>query len=379
MSDKGDKNMRALQAQKLEALGQFAGGIAHDFNNILSIIEGYAGIAEKDLAAGRLSSDLLKKIMAAAQRGAGLTRQLLAFSRQKVGVDERLDLVRELREMQVMLKPLLGAAVMLNMSLHDAPVWIWACRDHLTQIVLNLALNARDAMPQGGVLSIACAPHRLTVADNGAGIADDILPRIFDPFFSTKALGRGTGLGLSVVHGIAEQMGARIAVATMRGQGTRFDIDFSPADSIDIPVAVQQRAGLPSLKDRTILLAEDEPELRDVLGIIFAGMEMKVLEASNANQALDLQRRHAGGIDFLLTDIVMPGMDGVALAQQFRAERSETNIIYMSGYPAVAVPPGADFIQKPLSADMVRAVLQRALERRDERLLNGDAQDDDLQ
>ncbi len=369
-----DTDIKA-QAQKLESLGRFAGGMAHDFNNILSIIEGYAAIAVRQLQEGTLDAAQLQKIMASTQRGAGLTRQLLAFARQKIAVTEKLDLAREVRELQVLLHPLLGETIRLHLRLSPAPVWVKASRDHLAQILLNLALNARDAMPQGGVLSIICENHGLSVIDSGHGITPDVMPRIFDPFFTTKKAGQGTGLGLSVVYGIVGQLNAKISVASQNGHGTRVDISFPP---VDAPVHLLRPAVKDiSLKGRTILVAEDEPELRDVLAVVFAGMEMKVLTASNGNHALQVQRDYGGSIDFLMTDVVMPEMDGVTLAPLFHAARPETNVIYMSGYPFVEIPAGADFIAKPFRENMVLEVLKRALERRDKRLKNAAEDDSD--
>jgi two-component system cell cycle sensor histidine kinase/response regulator CckA len=234
---------RLAQRQKLEALGQFAGGIAHDFNNILSIIEGYTHIAARQLKDGTLTPEQLHKILLSTQRGAGLTRQLLSFGRQKIATEEKTDLVDALRQIHVLLRPLLGESVELLMTAPEEPVWINASQDLLTQIILNLAINARDAMPGGGQLGIICMLCQqrnlpsilrdkyagvsfvhLSVIDGGAGIPPDILPRIFDPFFTTKDIGKGTGLGLSVVYGVVDQLKGVIEVSSVVGEGTSFDI-----------------------------------------------------------------------------------------------------------------------------------------------------------
>ncbi|MDE1153813.1 MAG: ATP-binding protein [Micavibrio sp.] len=364
-----------VQAQKLEALGGFAGGIAHDFNNILSIIEGYAHVA---LHQGGADVVTLQKILSATQRGAGLTRQLLAFSRQKIGMEQVIDLSAAVQEQEVLLRPLLGANIRLHMTPAPAPLYVTASTDFITQILLNLALNARDAMPDGGTLAITCKTFRgqarLTVADSGSGIAATVLPRIFDPFFTTKPQGAGTGLGLSVVHGIVTQLGGRIAVDGNNGAGARFDIDLPLATAPLVTTTGGVAPHPTGLEGRTVLIAEDEPELLSILGIIFSDFDMKVLTASNGNDALEMQRHFKGTIDFLLTDVIMPGMDGPTLGQLFAAERPASNIIYMSGYPFMdlrlqtPLPPDADFIPKPLRESKILDILRRALERRDARL-----------
>ncbi len=363
-----------IQKRKLEALGRFAGGIAHDFNNILSIIEGYTQVALTKAAAGTVTAADLEKILNLTQRGAGLTRQLLAFSRQKVDPAGKINLAAALRDQRVLLTPLLGSTIRLHLNLPPRGVWVMASADFVTQIILNLALNARDAMPRGGSLSITLETTgqeaRLIVADSGDGIAPAHLPRIFEPFFTTKEQGKGTGLGLSVVYGIVEQLGGSIHAQSTPGQGTRFDITLP---LVQAPAAIAP-PDKHEFKDRTILIAEDEPELRDVLAVIFTGMEMKVLTAGNGNEAMDVQHRFKGRIDFLLTDVVMPGMDGVTLGEMFAKDRPDSNVIYMSGYPfmdsrvARPLPADADFLPKPLRDSKIREILHRALERRDARL-----------
>ena len=385
---------RSVQLKKLEALGQFAGGIAHDFNNILSIIEGHTHIAVKQLNQGTLTPEQLQKILKSTQRGAGLTRQLLSFGRQKVDVEEKTNLAEALRQQHVLLRPLLGETIQLFMTVPEETVWLNATPDQLTQITLNLALNARDAMPDGGELAIMCMacqkkniPQalrakypdtsfiRLSIVDSGTGIPPEILPRIFDPFFTTKDAGKGTGLGLSVVYGVVEQLKGFIEVSSVPGEGTSFDIYLPltspPADSV---IAKKSLAASEGLAGKTILIAEDEPELRDLLSEMFKDMKMEVLTAGNGNQALVVQDDYDGDIDFLLTDVVMPGMDGVKLSEMFRSVRPDSSIVFMSGYPFmdgrkdILVPEGEPFISKPLQEDKIRQILERALQRRKERL-----------
>jgi CheY-like chemotaxis protein len=381
------EELQTLQAQKLEALGHFAGGIAHDFNNILSIIEGYTHIALRQMREGTLTPLQLEKILASTQRGAGLTRQLLAFARQKVDIESTASLTDTLRQQQVLLKPLLGETVHLHLTLPAEDVWVKLSGDQITQIVLNIALNARDAMPQGGDLVILChkvslseGPFvRMTFVDSGAGISKDVLPRIFDPFFTTKSPTKGTGLGLSVVHGIVNQAGGKIEARSKPGEGTTFQVYLPFALT---PAATPSPEGpeflLSSLEGKTILIAEDEPELLDVLAFMMSDMKMKVLTASNGNHALRVQEAYKGTIDFLLTDVVMPEMDGVHLGGLFETLRPDTNVVYMSGYPFLdggrnwKLPSDASFISKPMQEGNIRLILERALQRRDERIKGED-------
>lgn len=389
-----DKKTDDIQphAQKLEALGQLAGGIAHDFNNILSIIEGYTEIALKHLEAGTLTPDQLERIRLSTARGAGLTRQLLAFGRQKIGIIDSMDLGAAVNNACILLHPLFGELVKLNITIPKTPLWVEAGEDHITQIILNLAINARDALPMGGDVAISCMSCgagslppavqakdsgegfiRLSVVDNGTGISPSIVPRIFEPFFTTKPRGQGTGMGLSVVYGIVDQLGGVIDVRTHPGGGTTMHVYLPAAKAPALRGAAQQTDVLPLLRGRTILVAEDEPELRDIIGVMLEGFEMKVMSAANGNQAMELQQMFRGEIDFLLTDVVMPEMDGVELGEVFAARRPDTNVIYMSGYPflkedrALNVPDTATFISKPLQEDSVRQVLERALLHRDAR------------
>lgn len=389
-----------LHLQKLEALGQFAGGIAHDFNNILSIVEGYTMRALREHEQGQLTPDLLRKILLATERGASLTRQLLAFARQGVDLDDTLSLNDGLLQQMVLLQPLLGENITLSMPQLDEAVYVRMTADQFTQVMLNLAINARDAMSGQGHLMVSArqvgaadvpailrhrmreaAYLRVSVSDNGDGIPAHILPHIFDPFFTTKSRAAdgkgngGTGLGLSVVYGIVDQIGGMIDVMSRVGEGTTFDIYLPLARAPELVfVDTQPETGaLTELAGKTIVLAEDEPELRDVLTLVLADLKMKVLPAANANEALRLQADFDGEIDFLLTDIVMPGMDGIKLSDLFAVERPHTNVVLMSGYPfldsggALNIPTGADFLAKPFREDRIKSILERALVRKAER------------
>lgn len=384
-----------LQPHKLEALGHFAGGIAHDFNNILSVIEGYATRGIRQAPAGEGAVEALHKILQSTERGAGLTRQLLAFARQNLDLMASVDVTTELARIEILLAPLLGENINLSLPRHTGQLYAQISPDRLTQIILNLAINARDAMEGRGHLRIgldAVDLARLTpaiqarlrgrtcihisVTDDGCGMTSDEIAHIFEPFFTTKRgrSGTGTGLGLSVVYGIVEQAGGAIAVKSQPGKGACFDVYLPQGEPPqDMMLTATPKKGA-SLAGRTIILAEDEPELRDVLSLMLQDMEMKVLPAANGNEALRLQDVYEGEIDFLLTDIVMPGINGVQLSDLFIRERPDTNVILMSGYPflqpgqSLPVPQDADFLPKPFRSDKIRQILERALSRKADRL-----------
>ncbi len=391
-----------LQLHKLEALGHFAGGIAHDFNNILSVIEGYATRGLRLAAKGDIPVDVLQKILLSTERGAGLTRQLLAFARQNLDLNASIEFGAEINRLQVLLEPLLSENITLVLPQVSSPLYVRLSVDRLTQIFLNLAVNARDAMCGHGeiritVRQVQCAEvpgsfrprvmesayARISVCDNGCGISAEELPHIFDPFFTTKRQqeNAGTGLGLSVVYGIVDQAGGFLDVRTQVGEGTCFDIYLPLAATPEVTLLDTNIYGNRQLAGRTILLAEDEPELRDVLSVMLQDMELKVLPAANGNEAMRLQDTYDGEIDFLLTDIVMPGINGVQLSDLFIAERPDANVVLMSGYPflesgrPLPVPEGTDFIAKPFRGNKIREILERALTRKATRLQR-ESQDD---
>jgi len=398
------------QIKKLESLGQFAGGIAHDFNNILSIIEGYVHIAIRKMERGELEKEDLEKILKSTERGAGLTQQLLSFGKMKVDVEDKINLAEALRDFHVLLRPVLGDTINLYMTMPEYPVWINISNDQVTQILLNLSINARDAMPNGGDLSILFTPCKdeyvpkflkkrhpdvefvkINVTDTGQGIPQSIFDKIFDPFFTTKTKSNGSGLGLSVVYGIVNQLGGGIEISSKVGHGTCFSIYLpiaeSPTNKEVFPTDISGMAegddkttirinnlSTSELKNKTILIAEDEPELRCLLEYMFKEMEMNVLSARNGNDALLVQDEYDDDIDFLLTDVVMPEMNGIKLGELFGSVRPNSEVIYMSGYPFIdgrddlGIPKDAIFINKPLRENKIKKILERAMERRRERL-----------
>jgi two-component system cell cycle sensor histidine kinase/response regulator CckA len=373
-----------LQSKKLEAIGQLAGGVAHDFNNILSIIEGYSRLAENGIKKGEDISESIKKIRGAVQRGSGLTRQLLTFGKHRIAADRVVNLCAVLRDVEALLYPLMGARVDLTVDVPREALCVETTPDEISQIVMNLAVNARDAMPDGGEVrvSLSClSPAEklalgkdaermdgdivcLRVSDSGTGMDAATLEKIFDPFFTTKEQGKGTGLGLSLVYGLVRQMKGWVDVTSKVGSGTNFSIYLprSRKSVEDDAGSLEQVAG-GDLAGKTILVAEDEPDLLAVMQATLHEMGMKVLCAKDGDEAIVLQDEFDGKIDFLLTDVVMPGMSGLHLAELMREARPETEIVYMSGYPvrgevaSVEIPEDSVFLAKPVPPEKLRVAL----------------------
>jgi two-component system cell cycle sensor histidine kinase/response regulator CckA len=388
--NRAEAERRALEkqlqeAERLETLGRLAGGVAHDFNNLLAVIISYAGFVAEDAAEPAVRADA-EQIQAAAYRAEALTRQLLIFSQREVTQPEALDLNVAIADIRSLLSTSLGAEVDLRIDLAAAPAVIVADRGQVGQVLLNLAVNARDAMPEGGTLTIGTgladldagyarlhpdvSPGRyvqLTVSDTGAGMSAEVAACIFEPFFTTKPLGHGTGLGLSTVHGIVTQAGGSVNVESMEGTGTTFRIYF-PAVSTDAPAVPPVPAAGAGEHETTILVVDDEPAVLAVTARILRKNGYATLEAGGYEKALSL----AASQDFqlLLTDSVMPGMSGATLAERIAEFRPRVPVLHMSGYNAGTLSPERiregelAFVQKPFTAqallDKVRAVLGSA-------------------
>jgi PAS domain S-box-containing protein len=360
------------QAQKMEVLGQLSGGIAHDFNNTLMVLSGSAELLEKSLPANSSSSRYVDQIRRTVERAAAITKQLLAFSRKQVLDITPIDLHEVLTDSEFMLPRLLGADVQLTFQHQAAHSWIRADAAQLEQAIANLAINARDAMPNGGLVTIStrnafslpegeCAEREgsaesgwvvLEVQDTGTGMDEETRAHIFEPFFTTKPEGKGTGLGLPTVYGIVCQFGGHIYVHSRLEEGTRFSIYFpqqNPPQSM--PQTIVRAANAEAEQQLTILLADDEPSLRGAIAEYLRGVGYRVLESQSAEDALELARDHSGCIDVLLTDIVMPGLRGTELAREVQQLCPDVHVIYISGYaqslPEAQVPRGAVFLQKP--------------------------------
>jgi signal transduction histidine kinase/ActR/RegA family two-component response regulator len=377
-------------AQRLEAIGTLAGGVAHDFNNLLTAINGYATMALEDLQAGDPLREDLEEIRNAGQRAADLTRQLLAFGRRQVLTPEALDPSVVVGGIQKMLGRIIGEHVHLVTNLQP-DVWpIRADRGQVEQVLVNLAVNARDAMPDGGRLAVSTAnvrvseaearrhPEgapgnfvRLRVEDTGLGMSQEVLARVFEPFFTTKAQGKGTGLGLSTVYGIVRQSHGFVGVTSAPGAGTTFDV-YLPRDTADrLPAAPGQEEDPGTLAaGEVVLVVEDEEQVRSLVVSQLTARGYAVLSAADGREALRVAESRTEPIDVLLADVVMPRMSGPELARLLQRAHPETVVIFMSGYAEEAVlaqgSPGAggDFIGKPFAVDALAARIRQLLARK---------------
>jgi PAS domain S-box-containing protein len=376
------------QAQKMEAVGRLAGGIAHDFNNLLTAISGFSDFALGTLEDEHPVREDIVEIQRAVERAATLTGQLLAFSRRQVQRRKVLDLADAVGDLEPMLARLIGEDVALVSVHEDGLGAVEADPGQVEQVILNLALNARDAMPRGGTVTLETAnvvvgddhcrrhvgarpgPHvTLSVSDTGEGIDADTLQHVFEPFFTTKEQGKGTGLGLATVYGIVEQSGGWVEVESEPGRGTSFRIYLPCVDGA--PAAeIRDADALASGGSETVLVVEDEPMVRSLARRALAERGYRVLEAEDGESALRISRRHAGPIHLLLSDVVMPGMSGADLSERFARVRPETAALFMSGYTAEALGPhgvladGVDFIAKPFTPDALAARVRAALDAR---------------
>ena len=375
------------QAQKMEAIGQLAGGVAHDFNNILTVIQGNACLLmDNGMKPGEISESA-RQILAAAERAANLTRQLLLFSRKQVMQPISLELNSVVGGMTKMLQRILGEDIVFHSQFAPDLPAIHADAGMIEQVLLNLAVNSRDAMPNGGRLLIAtscqvidearalqtagASPGRfvcLTVSDTGTGIDPEILPRIFEPFFTTKEVGKGTGLGLATVHGIVKQHHGWIEVKSEPGQGTAFHIWLPALDAGSATRQVKSTpAELPSGTE-TILFAEDEPSLRALVTNLLKRCGYKVIAAESGVAALALWREHKDKIQLLLTDLVMPGgVTGLKLAEMLHAEKPELRVVYTSGYSTelkqnTRLVDGVNYLQKPYAPAALARVIRGCLD-----------------
>ncbi|MCL4819141.1 MAG: PAS domain S-box protein [Vicinamibacteria bacterium] len=374
-----------LQAQKMEAVGRLAGGVAHDFNNLLGVISGYGEMVQRGLAEGSRERMKLAHVLAAAERGAALTRQLLAFSRRQVLEPTDVDLNQVIAEMEPLLRRLIGEDVELVTRLGSGVGAVRADRGQIEQVVMNLAVNARDAMVHGGRLEIetgegepavdagASSGHdrwvALTVIDNGHGMDEATRARVFEPFFTTKDPGKGTGLGLATVYGIVQQARGHISLETAPGCGARFRINLPRVDRANA-VATSQPSpdGAIPTGDESLLLVEDEESLRGVVHEILAGLGYSVMVAGNSLEALALAAGHTGQLHALITDVVMPGGGGRALAEQLCAARPGLKVLYVSGYTDDAIMHHGvrqhemNFLNKPFSADVLARRVREVLD-----------------
>lgn len=374
---------RLAQAQKMESVGRLAGGVAHDFNNLLTVINGYGQLVLDKLPASDPNLPHVREILKAGERAASLTRQLLAFSRKQVLEPKVINLNAIIAELCPMIERLAGESITIVTELDPSIEPVLADQHQMEQVVMNLALNARDAMPLGGTLLLKIFPAAdhatnrpganppgrytvLTVSDNGAGMDADTRQRAFEPFFTTKETGRGTGLGLSIVHGIIEQSNGFIEIESEPGKGTTFSI-YLPVTHLPPTKASQPLPGKHTKGQGTILVVEDKPEVRAFAVEVLTSSGYHVLSAGGSGEALLLAGQTPGSIDLLLTDVVMPVIDGKVLAARLRQARPGLRVLFMSGYtPDTAADVEAPddtsaFIEKPFGPAQLLEKIQSVL------------------
>jgi len=384
---RAEQEMKALeeqlrQSQKMEAIGRLAGGIAHDFNNLLTIIKGYSQLSLSELKEGHPLMENLEGIQKATDRATDLIRKILAFSRRQLMEMRVLDLNTLLMDLDKLLRRIIGEDIELVTVLAEDLGRVKVDPGQIEQVILNLSVNAKDAMPNGGKLTIETAneelddayarshlsviPGRyvmLSVSDTGVGMSPEVRERIFEPFYTTKEKGKGTGLGLSTVYGIVKQSGGNIWVYSEPGQGTTFKIylprEEEPLEEIREKVVKEEFLG----GSETVLVVEDEEEVRKLAVRILQNQGYKVLEASQGNEALSICEQHEEPIHLLVTDVVMPGMSGRDLSGRLTSLRPEIKTLYMSGHTNSAIihhgvlEPGVNLLQKPFTPEaLIRKV-----------------------
>jgi signal transduction histidine kinase/CheY-like chemotaxis protein len=382
---KSEEQLR--QAQKMEAVGRLAGGVAHDFNNLLGVILGYGEM----MLRGKLLDDVTRRrveqIQRAGERAATLTRQLLAFSRKQVIAPRPIDLGTLVTDAGKMLERVIGEDVALRIVAEPGLPTVLADPGQVEQVLMNLVVNARDAMPRGGVLTVTSArcfipetrQHAygklsrgsyvlLSVEDTGCGMDAGTQAQMFEPFFTTKDLGKGTGLGLSTVYGIVEQSGASLLVRSAPGQGSTFGIYFPTIDELPMVAEHQKPAAAAGRCTETVLLAEDDDSLRGLVREMLESEGYRVLTASSGPEALRIAEAEPGAIDILVTDVVMPAMGGHQLAEFLRSRRPGIRILFVSGYSDEAIEsrgellPGTQLLAKPFTPDEILRCLRGILD-----------------
>ncbi len=384
VTERRDLEEQLRQAQKMEAVGKLAGGVAHDFNNLLTAILGFATLAEEDVPADSTVRDALWQIRRSAEQAAILTRQLLAFGRRQILQPEVLDLNRVVSTVEPMLRRLIGEDITIVTELAADLPSLRADRSQLEQVLLNLAVNARDAMPTGGVLTIRTftatevGPRAdgdalpdgtyvaLEISDTGEGIEAQVLERIFEPFFTTKEFGRGTGLGLSMVYGIVKQSGGDVRVRTTPARGTTFTV-LLPAAGAPQTAAPPETAPA-NLQRARVLLVEDDEAVRDFVEEVLRTAGLDVMVAPGPAEALAMAARQSLTLDLLITDLVMPAMSGIELAERLSSLRPGIRVLFISGYPVEDIAArghrlnGLHCLAKPFTPGQLRQEVRVLLE-----------------
>jgi two-component system cell cycle sensor histidine kinase/response regulator CckA len=387
-----------LQAQKVEAIGRLAGGVAHDFNNILTVILGCSDLLLRQQGLGAASHKTAEEIRKAAERAAGLTRQLLAFSRKQMLEPKVLDLNQAVAQLEKMLRRLIGEDITIVTVPSSAPACVKADPGQIEQLIMNMVVNARDAMPDGGTITIgtqiATLDDRnarqhgglvageyvvLSIADTGTGMSEEIKAHIFEPFFTTKDKGKGTGLGLATCYGIVKQSAGHIEVQSELGHGTTFKIYLPRVEGVAEVSSARPDTGEVSRGSETILLVEDEEAVRELTSMVLTELGYKVLEAGDGEEALRIAQDRAREMQLVITDVVMPGLSGPELVTRLREWQPQANVLFCSGYTADAIghlgvlDGGISFLQKPFTPEILARKVRETLQGTNRRQTDGQA------
>ena len=387
ITDRKHMEQQLQQAQRMEAIGTLSGGVAHDFNNLLTVIRGYTNNL---LESSQIPVELrvqIKRVDEAAERAATLTRQLLAFSRRTVLEPKAFDLNKLVDNLDHMLRRLISEDIAISTVTGARSAMVNADPGQIEQVVMNLVINARDAMPRGGKLTLEtenveldeayAATHTgavpgkyvmLAISDTGEGMDPETQARIFEPFFTTKGVGKGTGLGLSMVYGIIKQSGGHVWVYSERGRGSTFKVYLPWVQAAVDSSQKDERSPRPARGQETILVVEDEPQIRELINLLLTGYGYSVLIVGDPIEAVTISKKHNGPIHLLLTDVVLPGISGRQVAEQIAAHRPETRILFTSGYTTNAIvhhgvlDAGLHFLQKPFTMTTLAAKVREVLD-----------------
>ena len=385
VTGKRSMDAQVVQTQRLEAIGQFAGGIVHDFNNLLTAIQGYAELARAALPEGNPIREDLDQVLASAGRASAITRKLLAFTHRQILMPVDIDPAQVIADLVPMLRPLMGDDIEVAVEVEAEHGWIRVDPTQLEQVMVNLAVNAHDAMPAGGTMTITvhdlksidpdrpdpdlnAGPFvRISVSDTGIGMDEATRARIFDPFYTTKGTGKGTGLGLSTVFGIVAQSGGQIQVETSPGEGSTFHVDLPRVGTAVLP-SPQHPAEATLRRSGVVLVVEDDPAVREFTRRSLEATGYTVLVAAGGDEALRASEDLSETIDVLLTDVVMPGVHGPELAARIRAQRPGIGVVFMSGYAEGGLGPGAELnasseiLPKPFNVEALNRAVGRAVD-----------------
>jgi len=391
VSERHELEAQLRRSQKMEAMGRLAGGAAHDFNNLLTIIGGYGQMALDALRPKDPVRQDLEAILEASARATALTRQLLTFSRRQMVQPKSVDLNRHILRIGRMLRRVLGEDVELATALKAAPSRIWIDPAQLEQVLLNIAVNARDAMPTGGRLTVATGTFEvaerasselnlapglyvtLTMTDTGTGMSAETLSHLFEPFYTTKSKGKGTGLGLSTVYGVVKQCGGEITVASELGRGTAVTIYFATSEGPAKTHTVVPEHGPAQAGTETVLVVEDDPEVRRLASQMLARQGYSVLKAASAAEALRLWKDRHDSIDLVLSDVIMPHMSGPQMVERLRELRPDVRVLYMSGYTGDVLArhgvadTNSSFLPKPFTLETLSRTVRSVLDRKEPR------------